>query len=184
VRLHQLSKIVLLSLCIGCNPTQKIVQQYLEQEYYASDLIDAERLAVVADSFQIPHYIFYAVAWQETRRGNSDHIFPRGPGRIVLDSLYKPHRVCREIGRVQMSPCVDWSKILKDPICINKNLLSDNKYFAYQVNLHCAAKHLASLHTMYNWMESVRHYNGDGPASYIYLNSVLAYIGRFYLKLQ
>src|SRR6266850_4164047 len=161
-------------------------------EYQASQHIDAEQLVTVADSFKIPHVIFYALAWQETRRGDFNYRFPRGVGIEVIDSIsfdnvrghFYTHRICKEIGRFQLRPCINWAKILKDPICTNTNLLSIDKHFAYQVNLHCAAKHIASLHTMYSWKETMRHYNGDGKASFIYLDGALTYIGRYHLRLM
>ena len=205
MQLRQLSKIVVLCLSIFCTNLHSQTQEQ-SKEYFASDLIDAEHLAPVADSFNIPHAVFYAIAWQETRRGNFNYTFPRGPGVINLemgcisDFVAKNYnlkpastfqlrliagcgkRVCREIGRYQMSPCVNWSKIMKDPICTNANLLSKDKEFAYRVNIHCAAEHLAGMHTGYNWAETIRRYNGQGELSYKYQASVLSYIGRFYLR--
>lgn len=175
---RKLSKIVTLALCLSCNSAPPQHKTGLNLEYDVAGLIDAYTLAQVADSFQIPHSVFYGIAWQETRGGNFDYRFPRGPGILVNSK-----KICRETGRMQMSPCIDWAKMLNDPICTNKNLLALDKVFAYQVNLHCAAKHLAGLHTTMPWTEAIRRYNGDGRLSYIYLGSVLAYIGQFYLKL-
>lgn len=164
-------------VCLACSKTPPL-QNISIEEYDASELIDAPILAQVADSFQIPHAIFYALAWQETRGGNYNSTFPRGPGILVNSKI-----TCREIGRLQLSPCVNWAVLLKDPICTNANLLSADKIFAYRVNIHCAAEHLAGLHRTFPWLEVIRHYNGTGYKSYIYLTSVLSYIGRYGLKL-
>jgi hypothetical protein len=203
VQLRQLSKLIVFCLTIFC--TNLHSQDEQSREYFASDLIDAKHLVPVADSFNIPHVVFFAIAWQETRRGDPNYRFPRGAGIVSLDPKcvaeyatkhfgqswkeFEPelyikceHRICREIGRFQMSPCVNWSKIMNDSICTNANLLSKDKEFAYRVNLHCAAKHLAELHNGYNWVETIRRWNGQGNISYKYQASVLSYIGRFYLR--
>src|SRR5438045_9005365 len=105
---RKLSSVVALVLCLGCSATPP--QQSTDvKEYDVSGLIDAYTLAQVADSFQVPHAVFYGIAWQETRGGSFTYTFPRGPG-ILINSK----RVCREIGRTQLSPCVNWSSILKE----------------------------------------------------------------------
>src|SRR6266436_6741816 len=140
---RKLSSIIVVVLCLSCKATPPPQHETsFNLEYDVAGLVDAYTLAQVADSFQIPHAVFYGIAWQETRGGSFNYLFPRGPG--ILDFTAK--RICREIGRLQLSPCVNWALVLKDPICTNKNLLATDRVFAYQVNLHCAAKHLASLH--------------------------------------
>ena len=191
MQLRQLISALTLCLCLSFNSLCSQSQQQTK-EYLASDLIDADHLALVADSFNIPHPIFYAIAWQETRRGDFNYRFPRGPGKFVFDHCTGgpecpfriTKRICREVGRFQLNPCIDWSRILHDPLCTNANILSKDKYFAYLVDVHCAAEQIANLHTGYSWMETIRRYNGQGNISYKYLDSVLAYLGRFYIRLS
>ena len=194
MQLKQLLKVVVLLFGLGIGSLQSQTPTQLK-EYIASEEIDAEHLAAVADSFKIPHVVFYAIAWQETRRGDFNYRFPRGPGKEIVDSIIArsnlehgwahtySHKVCREVGRFQMRPCMNWAKLLHDPICTTANLMSSDRYFAYRVDVHCAAEHLASLHGGNDWIETIRHYNGDGIASFKYLEEVLSYIGRFYLRL-
>src|SRR5438105_8817583 len=114
-RLLHLSSIVFLA----CTQPQKTIS---DEEFDASELIDAPLLAQVADSFKLPHAVFYGLAWQETRGGSYTATFPRGQG-VLTNSI----RVCKEIGRFQLSPCVNWAVLLKDPICTNTNLLATDK---------------------------------------------------------
>ncbi len=157
-------------------------------------LVDADRLAAVADSFNVDRRVVFAVAWMETRDGRRWNAL--GPGKVVIDApidtllkysgtsmkqvMLAPftRRVCREVGRFQLRSCVDWTKPLKDRQCTTERLRLD-----YATGIHCGVKHLADLHRQFgSWREVIRRQNGRGPAARKYVERAVAYIGRISLK--
>jgi hypothetical protein len=164
--------------------------KYRTYEAQASGLIDAEYLMGVADSFNIPHEVIFVIAWNETRHGNIAYKFPRGAGIIKADTIFHNGEMiitikhqCKEIGRMQLSPCVNWEKLLHDPICSITNLLNKNLEFAYMVNIHCDAENLVRLHETHDWVETIRHQNGDGIKSEKYLKNSYEYLAKYHLKI-
>lgn len=139
-------------------------------------LPDSIRLRTVADSFNVPHAVVEAVAWMETRSNVSPLI--RGPG--VVDSIWsndtlRIYRKCREVGRFQLRPCIDWVSRLDDRGCSTK-LIS----LSYRHNLHCGVKFLRLLYDTKcerSWVCVIRRHNGSGPMADAYLKKALAYVG-------
>jgi len=135
---------------------------------------DSVKLKLVADSFSVPYPVVEAVAWMETRTGSMWNVL--GPG--VIDSVWSRggtlviRRKCREVGRFQLRPCVDWVSRLGDRVCITKNL------YNYDIGIHCGVENLADMFDKYgSWIEVIRHQNGSGPRANDYLLKALAYIG-------
>lgn len=111
---------------------------------------------------RVPVEVVYAVKWMETRVGKAEGA--RGPGREVCDPMC--HRVCREIGPMQVNPCIKWS------------LPSCSRLREYVHNLTCGAGILRYLYDRYgSWPEAIRRYNGSGPRSREYQQKALAYVG-------
>lgn len=132
--------------------------------------VDSAALRQVAESAGVPVPVMYAVAWQESRNNTNPNI--RGPGREQCDSL-GCRRVCREIGRMQINPCILW----RHPACVGVDL----KVYAH--NIRCSAAILkAARDGTSTWHDAIRRYNGSGPAARRYAKEVLAYIG--WLQLQ
>jgi hypothetical protein len=140
-------------------------------------LPDSARLRTVADSFGVPHAVAEAIAWMETRSNVNPLV--RGPG--VLDSTWvgdtlRVYRKCREVGRFQLRPCIDWVSRLNDWKCSTK-LISNS----YRHNIHCGIKHLRLLYdTRCNrsWVCVMKRQNGAGPRAEKYLHDALSYVGR------
>src|SRR2546425_438487 len=84
-------------------------------------LQDSVALRSVADSVGVPVNVMYAVAWMESRDGHLGNK-PRGPGREQCDSL-GCRRVCREIGRLQINPCIRWKGLPCSDIRVYENNL-------------------------------------------------------------
>ncbi len=148
--------------------------------------IDAHLLKAQADSQAAPAKLIYGLAWMETRSGRSGNR-ARGPGIVVVDSIsyyrvsahgYLPyehtHRKCREIGRMQLSPCVDWTQLLHDSRCSLKNIKEH-----YDDNVHCGVRYAVYLHDKYHsWRDVPYHYNG----ARIYQSAVENYVGKLTLR--
>src|SRR5258705_179331 len=108
-----------------------------------------------------------AVAWMESRSGSRQNNY-KGPGREQCDST-GCHRVCREIGRMQINPCIQWGI----SVCNRDNIRF------YRGNINCGAAILAARRLKYgSWLSAVKHYNGSGPMADLYLQKALIYIGR------
>lgn len=131
-------------------------------------LPDSSALYAVADSARVPHEVIAAVAWMETRDGQ--HV-RRGPGREQCDST-GCHRVCREIGRMQINPCIRWKFVGCDSLAVPRQ------------NVRCGAEILRERYERFgSWPAAIRAYNGAGPMADAYLLQALAYIGRRRLTL-
>lgn len=131
-----------------------------------AQLLDSVPLKHVADSVGVPTEVLYAVAWMETRDGKRANDY-RGAGREQCDST-GCHRTCREVGRMQINPCIRWAL----PYC-------DKAHTGRDANVRCGAfilKHNYEKHK--SWTEAIRRYNGSGPKSRRYLNEALAFIGK------
>lgn len=138
-------------------------------------LQDSVKLKAVADSFNVPYPVVEAVAWMETRTGVGWK--NRGPG--VIDSVWSRggtlavRRHCREVGRFQLRPCIDWVSRLGDRVCTTR-LLTIN----YDIGIHCGIENLAQMYQVYgSWVEVIRHQNGSGPRAQLYLEKALTYLG-------
>lgn len=138
-------------------------------------LQDSVALKSVADSFRVPYAVVSAVAWMETRTGKQWNTL--GPG--IIDSLWSRggtlviRRKCREVGRFQLRPCINWVSRLNDRVCTTKRLTLE-----YAIGVHCGIENLAVMYTKYgNWIEVIRHQNGSGPMANDYLLKALAYLG-------
>jgi len=130
-------------------------------------LTDTAQLNDAARLNNVPPVVMQAVAWMESRDGRRGNEY-RGPGREQCDSA-GCRRVCREIGRMQINPCIQWSI----PVC---NGVDIRRYFG---NIRCGAAILAARRVKYgSWESAIRHYNGSGPLAERYLQTALAYIGR------
>lgn len=130
---------------------------------------DTGALHAAATMAGVPPVVMYAVAWQESRDGRLGNAY-RGAGREQCDST-GCRRVCREIGRMQLNPCIRYPL----PACDSLRV--------YWANLRCGA---AVLHFRRaergSWALAIRAYNGSGPAADRYLRQVLAYVGWWALQ--
>jgi hypothetical protein len=127
---------------------------------------DSTALRAAGAEFHVPAAVMYAVAWQETRLNLSPTI--RGPGREQCDSGVGCRRVCREIGRFQINPCITW----RHPACARDSLR------LYASNLRCGAAILrAARDGTSTWADAIRVYNGSGPRARQYAKEALSYIG-------
>ena len=131
----------------------------------ALQLVDSVALRDAAIKASIPPIVIEAIAYMETRSGDKLNAY-RGPGREQCDSL-GCRRVCREIGRLQINPCIRWHIAACDSIR------------AYAANLRCGAAILAERYRRYgSWPLAIRAYNGSGPMADLYQQRALAYIGK------
>jgi hypothetical protein len=158
-------------------------------------LQDAPQLRDAARWQHVPAPLVYGIAWMETRdgrKGNSQlgpgvlHKIRKSPSTCRLwDGATKPWlppvcaeftevRVCREIGRMQLSPCVNWTQVLQDDRCSLKRITE-----SYQDNIHCGIKYMRLLHDRYGWEKVPVHYNGGS----IYQASVEHYNWRLTLRM-
>jgi len=129
-------------------------------------LQDSAALKAAADSFGVPYVVIAAVAWNESQTGSKLNNY-RGPGREQCDSL-GCRRVCREVGRMQVNPCIDWH----DARCSRDSIRS------YEGNIRCGAIILRSHFLKYgSWVQAIKRYNGSGPLADKYLLKALAYAG-------
>lgn len=133
--------------------------------------VDAAALYRAADSAGVPRDVMLAVAWMESRDGSRLNNY-RGPGREQCDSL-GCRRVCREIGRMQINPCIKWHIPACDSLTV------------YSANLRCGAAILrAARDGTTTWAEAIQRYNGSGKAAREYKLQALAFIGWLVLYYQ
>lgn len=133
--------------------------------------VDAGILHKAADGANVPRVVMYAVAWQETRDGQRGNA-PRGPGREQCDSL-GCRRVCREVGRMQVNPCIRWG------------LAGCGWLVDLVQNTTCGAEILRYLYDKWgSWELAILHYNGSGPKAREYATRALAYVGWFHLRVR
>jgi len=155
-------------------------------------LQDVHQLTAHADSLKVPHRVVWAIAWQEGRSGSKgNNSLGQGILVAVADTTfrswdsngkllsaqvsYRYKRVCREIGRLQLNPCVDWVKTLKDPRCTLQRIKT-----SYDDNVHCGVVNMKRLYTMHKgWTYVPSWYNG-GSAKY--QSEAEVYIGHLTLK--
>lgn len=131
---------------------------------------DTIALKQVANEARVPVAVVVAVKWMETRVGRAERAL--GPGREICDSL-GCRRVCREIGPMQVNPCIRF------------NLPGCKELKVYKQNITCGANILRYLYGRYgSWSEAIRRYNGSGPRSREYQQKALAYIGWLALKVE
>lgn len=163
--------------------------------------VDASRILAHADTVRSQTGIYFpdaaalALSWQETRSGITRNS-ARGPGvwkskrtgqlckRIVCvpgDSI----RVCKELGRLQLSPCQNYTHI--DPRCTIQAIREN-----YDTNVHCGLLwFVEKLKICAGDIGcGIERYNGNGCiqltdkllCSYQYRKDALAYIGDLYLR--
>lgn len=131
---------------------------------------DSSRLATVAAEYDVPPAIAFAVAYMETRSNVNPAV--RGPGREQCDSL-GCRRVCREVGRFQINPCIMWGFSECKPASIR----------TYEGNVRCGVMILrAQRDGTATWVDAIRRYNGSGPKAREYTKEALAYIGWLTLR--
>jgi len=131
--------------------------------------VDTALLYKVADAQQVPRQVALAVAWMETRTGAKGNNY-LGPGREQCDSL-GCRRVCREIGRMQVNPCISFNL----PGCKQLRILEQN--------ITCGLGILSYLKVREgNWILAIQKYNGSGPKAREYLAKALGYIGWLTLR--
>ena len=120
---------------------------------------DAATLANVERWYGLPAGLLVAVAVAESGYDSTRGQAARGPGR-------GSRHTCREIGRLQVSPCLSWPPAMCRPA-----------YLAhYHTNVRCGAWILRDLYRRHgSWAVAVERYNGSGPAARLYRQRVLAW---------
>lgn len=125
---------------------------------------DSLNLKAAGDLYQVPYMVMETVAWLETRNNLNPKV--RGPGKVIWDSLGNGKRVCREIGRFQINPCVHRVSVV-------------DSIYSYQGNIRWGAKYLRTLYNRYGtWSLVIKHYNGAGVKADAYLQKAYGYIGK------
>lgn len=124
--------------------------------------LDTMALKQAANEARVPVAVVYAVKYMETRVGRAERAL--GPGREVCDPMC--HRVCREIGPMQVNPCIHFDL----PGC--------NALKVYAQNLTCGAGILRfHYERTCSWQKAIEKYNGSGYQARIYVSKALEYIG-------
>lgn len=154
-----------------------------------SGLQDAHQLAVHAESLHVDKRLVWGIAWQESRDGSKGNkVLGMGITRLLKTSCYmwdgatgkclqyNEHlvRTCREIGRMQLNPCVNWTQLLHDQRCTLQRIKA-----SYDDNVHCGIKNMKRLAKEKGWTYVPSWYNG-GNASY--QKDVETYLGHLTLK--
>lgn len=132
---------------------------------------DSAQLAQVAIATGIPVLVFEGAAIAESGlRGGNEAV---GPGRLGPGG----ERLCREVGRLQVNPCADWTRLT--PAC--RHLTN------YSSNLQCGAAILrynydrCAINGDPSWSCAVRAYNGRGPLAERHVRRVERIIGQLVL---
>lgn len=179
---------VALLLLLPLNTAESTPNRSLEA---LTGLIDARRLRAHADSLHVPRTPVYGIAWQESRSGKKGNDV-LGPGILVmrtdtvfrswsmdgkLDSVrvrYRVERTCREVGRMQLNPCIDWVQMLHDPRCSLKRIKE-----SYDDNVHCGIENIRRCAKRVSWTQMPSCYNGG---SVKYQKEVEQYLGHLTLR--
>lgn len=168
----------------------------------ATGQIDASRILAHADTVRQQTGVFFsdaaalALSWQETRSGATKNS-ARGPGvwksrstgklcRAIVCVPGDSIRVCKEVGRMQLNPCTDFTKV--DPRCTRKAIRD-----SLNVNIHCGLMWYVEKIKLCEGdvICAIERYNGNGciklnnhktMCSHEYRKEALAYIGQLYLK--
>lgn len=141
-------------------------------------LRDRIALAAHADSAGVAHAVAFSLAWMETRTGACLPHCPRGPGVVRIDSVVAghvyAHRICREIGRMQINPCAGLER--HNPRCERVRVLT-----SIDDNYACGLWFYATLAMRYrgDTRRALSAYNG-GRASYA--TQALAMVGQWWLS--
>lgn len=164
--------------------------------------IDASRIIAHADTVRMqtgvnfPNSAALALTWQETRSGKTGNS-ARGPGvwkskstgqlcRKVVCFPGDSVRACREIGRMQLSPCHNFTNI--DPRCTRQAITND-----YDTNIHCGLLWYVEKIKLCagDVICGIERYNGNGCITLIdkrilcssqYRKDAEAYVGHLYLR--
>jgi len=153
-----------------------------------SGLQDEYQLTEVARQYMIPPIIMWVIAFKES--GVYGNNLARGPGVVVVvrDSLgdsvgYK--RICREIGRMQIAPC-----IVKDGVIVPQSWAwlshhcTHQNLYSYYHNIRCGA---AILHyrkvKLVTWNAVIMRYNGVGTMAQKYRKNAKQIIGDIILRM-
>jgi hypothetical protein len=148
-------------------------------------LVDADRLTAHADSLGAPHRPVWGIAWQESRTGvKGNNVL--GQGILVPDITryvwtgrttgfeHPLKRVCREVGRMQLNPCVNWTQVLHDQRCTLHRIT-----VSYDDNVHCGIENMLRLARTKGWTYVPSWYNGGNAQ---YQKEVEQYLGHLTLK--
>ncbi len=152
-------------------------------------LTDAHQLAAHADSLHAPKRVVWGIAWQESRDGSHGNKV-RGQGilRLIKSSCYMwdgatgkciqynetLQRICREVGRMQLNPCVSWTQVLHSPRCSLKRITE-----SYDDNVYCGILNIKRAAKDHGWTKAPSFYNGGNAA---YQKDVEAWMGHLTLK--
>lgn len=145
-------------------------------------LVDHAALAAHADSAGIPRAAAYGLAWMESRTGKCMPKCPRGPGRVVVDSIREDslgqrhvyqHRICREIGRMQINPC---ARLDRGNARCEWRRVRDNIHDNYA----CGMWYYSTLLLRYqgDHRRAFSRYNGGNPE---YARAALAQVGDWWI---
>lgn len=145
--------------------------------------VDAYQIKLHADSIHLPHEVALTITWNESRSGRLVNAY-RGPGRwktdttVTLedDTVITKHRICREIGRLQLNPCQrGWAQ---GPRCTVARVTA-----SYDDNVYCGLRYAQLLQVRCgDYTCAVRSYNGGGPLADRYLTQSAEYLGRLRLR--
>ena len=163
-------------------------------------LVDKSAIDQLAMAHLVPPQVAEAVAYSET--GSGARWRALGPGTEVVGDDGIVRRTCREVGRYQLKPCINWAKRLGDPRCTVQNLRTN-----LAISTECGIENLSYLathkcqasqrgepmrqgeprpsHTAGPlwlsqgdvWLCVIRSHNGSGPLADAYLLKALSYIG-------
>ncbi len=167
--MHKLLLSLMIALKLSFVPTTTAAEFHGVSLSYITGEVDADRLKAHADSQMVPERLVYGIAWMETRSGITGN---KARGQGIVDSLGVHH--CREIGRMQLNPCINWQRLLKDYRCSLRRIKA-----SYDDNVYCGIKNMLRLNLKYGgWRYVPLHYNGAA----IYQDGVESYLGHIVMK--
>lgn len=157
-----------------------------------ASLVDKAKIDSVANELGVPSVVAEAAAQMETGSGARWRALGPGVEQVGDDGIVR--RMCREVGRFQLKPCINWVKRLSDPSCTYKLMHSD-----LDISIRCGIENLAWLrdHKCQShvgspmrqgpsrpqdtagptWLCVLKRQNGAGEMADAYVRKALSFIG-------
>jgi hypothetical protein len=175
-------------LLLPLNPAESASNRSLE---VITGHVDARRLRAHADSLHVPRSPVYGIAWQESRDGSKGNkVLGVGIVKVTVDTVfrawgvdgkldsvkvvYHTKHICKEIGRMQLNPCVNWTQLLADQRCSLKRVT-----ISYDDNVHCGILNIKRCAHTQGWAKFASCYNGGNMK---YQKEVEQYLGHLVLR--